>query len=428
MSRHRAIIEAGPAPIRQLCCDAESSADNEVIRAALGAIDDRVALVRGRPVAVESLWCAALRSLPCVSGALTAIVIHPSWWSSSRVVLATNTVSEAVATPTGKVLTRPRSWLLTRAGNRAANGSDSTVVVEIAERLVVVVGAEMVAVPRGDEPRLVAVRVAHEIACLMPHAPASVVIDAPSTVSGSEGLAALIAEALRDGGPTVVQVGDALVTRLARSAAGEPPAPTAPSGGRPRGAWTPARRFGVLAVCASAMTVLPLAVSAPATRDRPRAVVAKAVPAAPAASLPSAFLVEGRVALTVPAGWATQRVVAGPGSARVQATSPSDSEVALHVTQSPAPGETLSGTAERLQHAIAAEPDGVFLDFNPLGSTAGRPAVTYREVRPGHHVRWTVFVDGPVRISIGCQSRPGAEDDVRVACEQAVRSARAIGT
>ncbi|MDT5145569.1 MAG: hypothetical protein QOC58_214, partial [Mycobacterium sp.] len=51
----------------------------------------------------------------------------------------------------------------------------------------------------------------------------------------------------------------------------------------------------------------------------------------------------------------------------------------------------------------------------------------YSEVRAGHHVRWSVFVDGPVRISIGCQSRPGHEDAVREVCEQAVRSARAIG-
>jgi type VII secretion-associated protein (TIGR03931 family) len=142
---------------------------------------------------------------------------------------------------------------------------------------------------------------------------------------------------------------------------------------------------------------------------------------------PPAVLVEGRVALTVPADWPTQRVIAGPGSARVQVTSPSDPEVALHVTQSPIAGETLSGTAERLKHAVDAEPAGVFVDFNPSGTSAGRPAVTYREVRAGHHVRWTVFVDGPVRISLGCQSRPAMEDAVRAVCEQAVRSAHAIG-
>jgi type VII secretion-associated protein (TIGR03931 family) len=122
-----------------------------------------------------------------------------------------------------------------------------------------------------------------------------------------------------------------------------------------------------------------------------------------------------------------QRVVDGPGSARVQVTSPSDPELALHVTQSSVPDETLTGTAERLKRAIDAEPAGVFVDFNPSGTSAGRPAVTYREVRAGHQVRWTVLLDGAVRISIGCQSRPGGEDAVREVCEQAVRSAHPFG-
>jgi type VII secretion-associated protein (TIGR03931 family) len=101
--------------------------------------------------------------------------------------------------------------------------------------------------------------------------------------------------------------------------------------------------------------------------------------------------------------------------------------VALHITQSPIPAEALSATADQLKRAIDAEPAGVFVDFNPSGITAGRPAVTYREVRAGHHVRWTVLVDGSIRISVGCQSRPGAEEAVHDVCEQAVRSARAIG-
>jgi type VII secretion-associated protein (TIGR03931 family) len=133
------------------------------------------------------------------------------------------------------------------------------------------------------------------------------------------------------------------------------------------------------------------------------------------------------VALSVPTTWSTQRVLSGPGSARVQVTSPTDPDVALHITQSPVAGETLNGTADRLKRAIDAEPPGVFVDFDPSGTSAGRPAVTYREVRAGHQVRWTVLLDGPVRISIGCQSRPGDEDTVRDACEQAVRSAHAIG-
>jgi type VII secretion-associated protein (TIGR03931 family) len=80
-----------------------------------------------------------------------------------------------------------------------------------------------------------------------------------------------------------------------------------------------------------------------------------------------------------------------------------------------------------LKRAIAAAPAGVFLDFDPSGVSAGRSAVTYREIRPGHQVRWTVLLDGAVQISIGCQSRPGGEDAVREVCEQAVRSAHAIG-
>ncbi|WP_152038466.1 type VII secretion-associated protein, partial [Mycobacterium tuberculosis] len=142
---------------------------------------------------------------------------------------------------------------------------------------------------------------------------------------------------------------------------------------------------------------------------------------------PTTLLVEGRVALTIPADWSTQRVVSGPGSARVQVTSPADPEVALHVTQSPVPGETLPGTAQRLKRAIDASPAGVFVDFNPSDIRAGRPAVTYREVRAGHQVRWTILLDGAVRISVGCQSGPGHEDLLREVCAQAVRSVHAVG-
>jgi type VII secretion-associated protein (TIGR03931 family) len=105
----------------------------------------------------------------------------------------------------------------------------------------------------------------------------------------------------------------------------------------------------------------------------------------------------------------------------------------LHVTQSPAPDTTnethepLEGTAERLKRAIDAEPAGVFVDFDPSAVSVGRSAVTYREVRAAHQVRWTVLLDGSVQISIGCQSRPGGEDAVREVCEQAVRSAHAFG-
>lgn len=223
---------------------------------------------------------------------------------------------------------------------------------------------------------------------------------------------------MRGNGQTALLIDDVRLARLARSVVSDRHEPRAApgSGDRVRSSARTLRGLGAAAIV--------LAVSAPAatTVGRHREPTPLAVEATP-----TTFLVEGRVAVTVPADWSTQRVTVGPGSARVQVTSPSDPEVALHVTQSPVTGETLSGTAERLRRAIEAAPAGSFVDFNASGTSVGRPAVTYREVRAGHDVRWTVLLDGPVRIGLGCQSRPGREEAVRAVCEQAVRSAHAIG-
>jgi type VII secretion-associated protein (TIGR03931 family) len=416
MSGHRAIIEAGPGTIRRLCCGTGVVADAEmaeIARAALGAIDDHVALVDGQPVAVDSLWRTALRLLDCgkPDPQKTMVVVHPSWWSSSRVGMVTG----AATTLADDVRARPRSWLLTRA---AKAEPEATVVVEIAERLVAIAGVEVVAVPRRAEPHPVAEEVASVIAGITCGTTAVVLVDAPSTVAGAPALATLIAGAVRSQGQAVVEIDDARLPQLAtlaQSSAQDEPSPP-PSTPGPGGVRTHAWMLRGLAAAA-----VVLAAAVPAVTAMGRHGVA------PVDAAQTTFLVEGRVALTVPANWPTQRVVAGPGSARVQVTSPSDPEVALHVTQSPVPDETLSDTAERLKRAIDAEPAGVFVDFNPSGTSAGRPAVTYREVRASHQVWWTVLLDGAVRISIGCQSRPGGEDAVRGVCEQAVRSAHAIG-
>ncbi len=427
---HRAIIEAGPGTIRRLCCDTGQAADGdltEIVEAALGAIDDRVALVGERPVAVDSLWRTALRSLNCGSpdGRKSMALVHPSWWPSSRV----GVVTAAAQTLADDVLVRPRSWLLTRASDKEHAECEATVVVEIAERLVVLNGPEVVAIPRTVEPDRVVEKAATVIAEMARDIAAVVLIDAPSTVNRAPALATLIAGAVRGAGQTVVEIDDAVLTRLSRSAWPVPDEPSEPrqtvaADGVPSGARMSrmSRMFSGVVGAAAAFTVLSLGVSAVAPAGRHGA-----SPSVQVQTALTTFLVEGRVAVAVPANWPTQRVVTGPGSARVQVTSPSDSEVALHVTQSLVAGETLSGTAERLKRAIDAEPVGVFVDFNPSGTSAGRPAVTYREVRASHHVRWTVLLDGPVRISVGCQSRPGDEGAVRDACEQAVRSAHAIG-
>lgn len=410
MTAHRAIIETGPGTVRRLCCTATDVADDEmteVIAAALDAIDDRVALLGEQPTAVVSLWSDALQSAACPH-CTGVLVVHPSWWSSARV----GVVSAAAAAVFDDVQAMPRSRLLKRA---AAADSEATVVVEIAERLVALTAAEVVGVPRRPESHLV---VEDVVAIIAGAAPAVLLIDIPSAVAGAPTLAASIADAARARGRMVRQVDGARLARLAQSAARQqrPAARRIARGDRVR---SRARTTTGLAAVA-----IVLAAAAPAllTAGRREA----AIPPPRVESAPTTFLVEGRVAITVPVDWAVQRVVAGPGSARVQVTSPSDPEVALHVTQLPGAGETLSGTAERLKRAIDAEAAGVFVDFDPSGTSVGRPAVTYREVRAGHHVRWTVLLDGPVRISVGCQSRPGAEDAVRGVCEQAVRSAHAI--
>lgn len=425
MSPHCTVIEAGPGTVRQLTRGETTLADPEVVAAALDGIDDPVALVDARPVSVDALWCSLLRSPEPTMAAtrcVRLIVVHPSWWAATRV----ERVGAAAQAVADQVVVRPRSWLLAQA-TPAAGAPQTTVSVEIADRIVVVTGtAELaatrcarlrragdrravVAEPRRGEPRAVVEAVIPVIDAMTPESGAAVLIDAPAGVDGAGALAAMIADRLRVGGDRiVVVVDDARLRRLATAAAGdddcEPPSVDT----------TRRRHWAVLLL---ALLVAAAAWVDPFGRH----------PAPAPDRRPTTFLVEGRVAVEVPANWPTQRMIAGPGSARVQLTSPSDPQVALHITQSPVADQTLAGVAESLKHAIDAESSGVFVDFNPFGSSAGRPAVTYREVRAGHDIRWAVVLDRTVRIGIGCQSRPGDDDPVREACELAVRSAHALG-
>ncbi|MGH3633684.1 type VII secretion-associated protein [Mycobacterium sp.] len=402
MSPRSTVIEAGPATIRQLTCGEASLVDPELVTAAVDGIDDPVALVDARPVSVDALLRAVLQSMGC-QGRL--ILIHPSWWAATRV----ERVGAAARDVADRVEMRPRSWLLARA--TPAEAASASVIVEITDRIVVVTGTTaVVAKPRRGEPGAVAGAVMQAIAAMTAASGAAVLIDAPVGVGGAGALAAMIADLLRSGADrAVVIVDDARLRRLATAAvSGE-------ENTEPPSVDTTRRRHWALLLLA---VLIAAAVWAnPFGRH-----------GAPAADrTPTTFLVEGRVAVEVPAHWPTQRVIVGPGSRRVQVTSPSDPQVALHVTQSPVVAQTLADAAESLKHAIDAEPPGVFVDFNPSGSSASRPAVTYREVRAGHDIRWAVVLDRAVRIGIGCQSRPGDDNAVREACELAVRSARAVG-
>jgi type VII secretion-associated protein (TIGR03931 family) len=145
------------------------------------------------------------------------------------------------------------------------------------------------------------------------------------------------------------------------------------------------------------------------------------LPAPPGGAGPT--VVEGRMAVRIPAEWTVQRVTGGPGARRLQATSPDDPGIALHLTSSYAPEAVLADAADVLARAIAGEPPGVFVDFRAESTVAGRPAVTYRELRPGRVITWVVVQTGSTRISIGCQCPPGRDGAIRAVCDDAVRSA-----
>jgi type VII secretion-associated protein (TIGR03931 family) len=404
MSAH--VIEVGPNAVRRLCCGAMTVVDSEAERVALESIDDPVTLVDFRPVAVESLWRALLGSLDC--GSLErAIVVHPSWWAPARVDL----VSAAAQVLAGDVVMRSRSWLLSQAA--PSRSHDATVVVEIADSFVVITGAATAAETRRRDEQDVAEAVVRRVNTMVSDTTETVVIDAPRTVHGACALAAMIANALRDSaGMTATQIDDIGLRKLAtrvipgESHAREPNGRTTDRHVRRR--WGPA--------LAPLLTSAVLGLSALAHHAAPPH----------GDGMPTTFVVEGHVALEIPAQWSMRRVVAGPGSARLQITSPSDLEVSLHVTQSRVALTTLGATAEFLKSAIDAAPAGVFVDFNPAARSVGRSAVTYREIRSGHDIRWTVWVDRAIRISIGCQSRHGREDAVSQECGLAVRSARAV--
>ena len=66
----------------------------------------------------------------------------------------------------------------------------------------------------------------------------------------------------------------------------------------------------------------------------------------------------------------------------------------------------------------------VFAGGAAQAEVAGRTVVTYREVRPGRIIAWSVVLAGATRISIGCQSPAGREAGIRAVCDEAVRSAQ----
>ncbi len=373
------MIEAGPVTVR-----GPGPVPWDLAATAVECIDDAIALIDDEPVSVEELWAEVLRAAAVDDGA-GVVLVCPTWWTRDQV----ERVRAAAAAAFGEAV------VMSRAEVVAAGRDDAAwAVVEIADELVVISrpDAMPVRVVRSDTETVVtavaaAVATAHEV-----------IVDAPADVTQSGELGRLVAERLRRNGIPVVVVA---TLSLPPPDEPEPSEPDARSG---------AVR-GRVAVCTGLALAAVFAAGAAAMRT-------------PSTSGESTVtLVEGRVGMQVPAGWTVERLTGGAGSARVQASSPAEPVVALHLTQSGVPPGRLE---DSLRRALDEQPAGVFVDFNPHDRVAGRDVVSYRELRGQRQVRWIVLIDKAVRIAIGCQSAPQRPDTVQAACEAAVRSAHAL--
>jgi type VII secretion-associated protein (TIGR03931 family) len=381
------IVEAGPALVR-----GPGAVDADLASAAIEYIDDHIALVADQPIPVEELWREVLLSA-AGSSAETLVLVCPTWWAAARV----ERVCEVARSIAANVVALHRRSVL---GTRLAR-----TVVEIAPELVVVWRkADTVVIHRRGSPQAVAAVVANEVGT-------AVVVDAPAGVHGAGQLATALADQLH-ARRIAVSITDADSVRHAAAElrAGDRRDKDA-EGVRP--SIRPGRR-GAGALTGAVLSVAILCAAVAVRPDVPPAV-------------PMTLLVEGRVGVEIPASWTVQRITSGPGSARVQVISPTDPHTAVHITQSPIPPrQTQATVAESLRAALDQQPADVFVDFNPADRKADKSVVSYREVRPGHHIVWAVFIDDTVRIGIGCQSAPDRYHQVRYACDDAIRSAHAV--
>lgn len=368
----------GPATVRGPC-----PVPAELVRAGLVAVDDRHTVVDDRTVEVDTVLGEIVRT--AVGDACREIVlIFPGWWPVTRL----DRVRAAAAGHCSEVVVLQRPQVYRRAH------PDVEVFVEFADEFVIAGAltdgppAAALVVPRQADPADAVVSGLGE--------PASVLIDVPTAVTGARAVATEIAARLRRGGTDVVVAGD---RHLCRAAAGPADAATAVDVRRRALPWIVAA--GLLAVSASAW----------ALHDEPDRDTTVSV-------------VEGRVAASVPAGWTVERVTAGTGSRRVQAVEPG-SDRAVFIVQSRAEAD-LTATAATLDTALQRQDPNVFTTLRSPAERGGRTVIGYTETRAGREIDWAVFLDGAVRIAVGCQSPPGQAAQLRAACDAVIRSAHAI--
>ncbi|MCX2712036.1 type VII secretion-associated protein [Mycolicibacterium sp. J2] len=368
----------GPATVRGPC-----PVPAELVRAGLAAVDDQHTVVDDRMVEVDTVLGEIVRT--AVGDACREIVlICPGWWPGTRL----DRVRAAAAGQCSEVVVLQRPQVYRRAH------PDVEVFVEFADEFVMAGAltdeppAAALVVPRQADPADAVVSGLGE--------PTSVLIDVPTSVTGARAVATDIAARLRRGGMDVVVVGD---RHLCRAAAG-PADVTSTVDVRHRALpWIVTA--GLLAVSVSTWALL-------GEPDRDTTV----------------SVVEGRVVASVPAGWTVERVTAGTGSRRLQAVEPG-SDRAVLIVQSRAEAD-LTATAATLDTALRRQDPDVFTTLRSPAERGGRTVIGYTETRAGREIDWAVFLDGTVRIAVGCQSPPGQAAQLRAACDAVIRSAHAI--
>ena len=260
------VVEVGPAAVR-----GRSRAEPNLESTALECIDDEIAVLDEQPVAVTAIWRQVFSAvLP--ERVETAVLVCPTWWPSPRI----ERVREAAATRSTKVV------VLQRADVLVADLPGISAVVEIAPEFVMVwrSGGVVIAEPRlGDDADLVR-SVADSVGSVT-----TVLVDAPVGVAGAGELARAISGYLRADGVAVTVVAPDRLLAAARDR-------QTPRRHKPEPAWPRGHRIAALTAVASSVALLCVGIGFASGTDD-----------SDVTSVPMTLLVEGRVALKVPAMW-----------------------------------------------------------------------------------------------------------------------------
>ncbi|PRC41701.1 type VII secretion-associated protein, partial [Mycobacterium sp. ITM-2017-0098] len=274
------VVEVGPQTVR-----GSGAVPHQWISTALKFIADRMALLDEQPVDVSALWRDVLGA---VAGerADPLVLVVPAWWPQSRV----DVVLDSAGAVSADVIVLQRSAVLADAAESTA----ATVVELSAEYAVVTApGSEPVIFSRGTDAFAAHLETA-----------TAVLLDVPAGVSPLPGV---VTAGLRRLGIPITHSTDARLGRAATAAALRLAAQEGFSVRRIR----PSRR--VTAVLAGSALTVAAACGGWAVQ---------AMEARPPTDAASRLLVDGRIAVRVPASWTVERITSGSGSARVRVSAP----------------------------------------------------------------------------------------------------------